>query len=72
MLMYSNFKTLKEPGLNFINILRAAFTLVDPQSVKKIQLSPQYLFTLLGSVRVKAVLKPLMKLSPGVSRTQIK
>ncbi len=35
-------------GLNFINALRTAFTREDPKSVK-IQLSCQYLFTLLGS-----------------------
>jgi hypothetical protein len=33
----------------------------------KIQLSHQYLFTLSGSVRVKAVHRTLMKLSPGVN-----
>jgi len=40
-------------GVDFINILRAAFVRTDPES-KKIQFSHQYLFTLLGSVRVKA------------------
>jgi len=53
------------PGLNFINILRTAFTLVDPKSITKIQLSHKYLFTLLGSASVKAVRRTLMKLSPG-------
>jgi hypothetical protein len=40
------------------------FMLVDPKSVK-IQLIHQYLFTLSGSVSVKAVHRMLMKLSPG-------
>ena len=52
------------PGLNFINILRTAFTLVDPQSIK-IQLSHQCLFMLLGFTSVKAVRRTLMKLSPA-------
>ncbi len=34
---------------------------------KKVQLSHQYLFTLSGSACVKAVLRTLMKLSPGVT-----
>ncbi len=38
---------------NFINILCTAFTRADPESVK-IQLSNQYLFTLLGSPSKKA------------------
>jgi len=55
-----------QPGVNFTNILRTAFMPVAPQSVKKIQLSPWYLFTLLGSTSVKAVHKTLMKLSLDV------
>jgi len=51
------------PWLNFINVLHTAFTHTDPESVK-FQLSHQYFFTLSGSVRVKAVLRMLMKLSP--------
>jgi len=51
------------PGVNFINVLCAAFIQADPQSVK-IQLSCQYLFTLLGSVRIEAAHKMLMKLTP--------
>ncbi len=50
-------------GLDFINILRTAFTPIAPQST---QSSCLYLFTLLGSIRVKAVLRTLMKLSPDV------
>ncbi len=43
--------------------LQAAFTPVAPQSVRT-QSSRQYLFTILGSARVKAVRRTLMKLSP--------
>jgi hypothetical protein len=54
-----------QPGVNFTNILRTAFSFVDPESVKNtVQLSHQYLFTLLGSAHVKAVHRMLMKLSP--------
>ena len=52
------------PGLNFINVLRTAFTHVDPESVR-IQSNPQYLFTLLGSTCAKAVRRTLMKLTYG-------
>jgi len=45
------------PGVNFTNILRKAFMLVYPESVKKIQLSHQYLFMLLGPESLKAVRK---------------
>jgi len=37
------------PGVNFINILLAAFTWSDPKSVR-IQSSHQYLLVLLGSL----------------------
>jgi len=47
------------------NILCTAFTLVDPKNVK-IQYSHQYLFTLLVYASVKAVLRMLMNLTPGV------
>ncbi len=52
------------PGLNFINVLRTAFTRVDPKSVR-IQSNPQYLFTLLGSTCAKAARRTLMKSTPG-------
>jgi len=90
-------------GVNFINVLWAAFARADPESAKKtdnvlhclflfcafgiwcqfyqrfmrsfyarrsrkhktIQLSHQYLFTLLKSACVKAVCRMLMKLRPG-------
>ena len=50
-------------GLDFINVLRTAFTPVVPQSVRT-QSSRQYLFTLLGPTSVKAVRRTLMKLTP--------
>ncbi len=53
-------KTLR---LNFINILRTAFTLADHKNVKK-TVKWSIFFTLLGSASVKAVCRTLMKLSP--------
>jgi len=54
------------PELDFINVLRTAFTPVVPQSVRT-QSSCQYLFTLLGPTSVKAVRRTLMKLTPGLN-----
>jgi len=51
-------------GVNFIHVLRAAFMFEDPKIVK-IQSCRQYLFALLGSARVKAVNKMLIKLTTG-------
>jgi len=51
------------PGLNFFNVLRTAFMLVDPKSVKKID-NLTVFFTLLGSTSVKAACRTLMKLTP--------
>jgi len=48
------------PGVNFINILQAAFTLTDPKSAKR-QSSCQSLLRFLA----KAALRILMKLTPG-------
>jgi len=55
---------LQQTGVNFIKILREAFTHTDSKSIK-FQLSCQYLFMLLGSAFVKALQKMLMKLTPG-------
>jgi hypothetical protein len=52
------------PGVDFTNILRAAFTLADPKRVKKTDVLTVF-FGLLGSGSVKAVRKTLMKLTPG-------
>jgi len=52
-------------GVNFTNLICAAFTLADPKSIKN-QLSCQYLFTLLGSEHVKVAHRMLMKLTPGL------
>ncbi len=53
-------------GVNFTNVLRTAFAPVDPKSVKRYWLL-DWIFTLLGATGVKAVLRTLMKLSPGVN-----
>jgi len=39
------------PGVNFTNILRPAFTLVDPESLKKID-NLTFFYMLLGSARI--------------------
>ncbi len=57
---------VKLPGVNFTNILLAAFMLVDPKSIKKIY-NLTVIFTHLGSACLKAAHKMLMKLSPGVN-----
>jgi len=49
------------PGVNFTNILPAAFTRRDIKSVK-IQSSYQYFFALLGSAHAEVSRKILMKL----------
>ncbi len=51
------------PGVNFINVLRTAFVLIDPESVKKID-NLTVFFTLLGSAGVQGVRRTLMKSSP--------
>jgi hypothetical protein len=51
------------PSVTFINVLRTAFALVDPESIRT-QSSCQYHFTLLGSTSAKAVRRTLMKLTP--------
>jgi len=51
-------------GVNFINILRSAFTGVDPKSAKK-TVKLAIFFALLGSAFVKAACRMLMKLTPG-------
>jgi len=56
---------MTSPGVNFTNILRAAFKCKDPKSAKR-QSHHQYLLALLGSTRVKASRKMLMKLIQGV------
>jgi len=50
------------PVVDFTNILQAAFTHADPKRAKK-YCKTVCLFALLGSSRVKAVCKTLMKLN---------
>jgi len=54
---------LQSPCVNFTNVLRAAFALIDPESIKN-AVKSSVSFTLLGSARVKAIRRMLMKLSP--------
>ena len=52
-------------GVNFTNVLPAALTRADPKSAKKtVKLSS--FIALLGSARVKAACRTLVKLTPGV------
>jgi len=51
------------PGVNFINVLQAAFTHADPKNAQKtVELS--VFFVLLGSVLTKVAHRTLMKLNP--------
>jgi len=58
------FALKKQFGVDFINILRAAFTFKDPKSVKN-TIKPSVFFVLLGSAGIKASHKMLVKLTPG-------
>ena len=52
-------------GVNFTNILGAAFTRVDPKGAKKtVKLSS--FIALLGSARIKAARRTLVKLTPDI------
>ena len=51
-------------GVNFSNILRAAFTYANPRSAKK-TVNLTIFFVLLGSMCVKAANRRLMKLTQG-------
>jgi hypothetical protein len=55
----------KKAGLHFINVLRTAFSLIDPdpKSIKKDSQIVNHFFMLLGSTSVKAARKMLMKLT---------
>jgi len=52
-------------GVNFINVLRTAFTLVGPKSVKRYW-RLDWVLTLWGTTGIKAVHRTLMKSSPDV------
>jgi len=55
-------------GVNYINVLKAAFACTDPKSTKKtVELS--VFFALSGSARVKASPRRLVKLTTGVNFT---
>jgi len=61
---------LTTPGVNFINVLRTAFTLVGPKSVKRYW-RLDWVLMLWGTTGVKAVRRTLMKSSPGVNFIKI-
>jgi hypothetical protein len=54
-----------QTGVNFVNVLRAAFACADPESAKKTDNLTSF-FALKGSVCVKAAHRMLMKLTPGI------
>ncbi len=54
------------PGINFINVLGAAFTHANPKSKKKAEDLTVFL-ALLGSACVEALCKTLMKSTTGVN-----
>jgi hypothetical protein len=56
--------SLDATGVNSSTFYGPAFTLQDPESIKN-TVKSSVSFSLLGSVRVKAVRRTLMKLSPG-------
>jgi len=58
------------PGLNFINVLRTAFTRADPRRVKN-TVKFSIFFMLSGSMSVKALHKRLVKLTLGLSNNKI-
>jgi len=58
-------------GVNFTNILCAAFTSLDPKCAKR-QSSHQCLFALFGPKHVKAAYKMLVKLTPGAGAVDLR
>ena len=57
---------LCRPGVNFTNILQAAFMHADPKSAIKL-LNLTVFFALLGSARIKAAHRTLVKMTPTVN-----
>jgi len=60
------FQDFSALGLNFINVLRTAFTSKDPRSVKN-TVKFSIFITLLGSTSAKAAGITLVKLTPACS-----
>ena len=59
------FLFIAKPGVNFTNVLRAAYTQADPKSAIKL-INLTVFFALLGSTRVKATCRMLVKLTPEI------
>ena len=55
------YKYYSNPGVNFTNILWAAFMRADPKSAKK---TVKQLFALLGSVHLKAACENIDEIDP--------
>ena len=58
------------PGVNFTNVLQATFTREDPKSTIKL-LNLTVFFALLGSARVKAARRILVKLTPDLRKDRV-
>jgi len=58
------------PGVNFINVLRAAFAPVDPKSVKR-HWQLDWILMLLGATGVKAVRKYVGETEPSSRQTSV-
>ena len=59
------------PSGNFTNVLRAAFMCVDPKSELKL-LNLTIFFAILGSARVKAARRTMVKLTPSGNKNRKK
>jgi hypothetical protein len=59
------------PGLNFINVLRTAFTHIDPECAKKDSQVSGVIWCFWDLRSVKAAHKMLVKLTPGVDSTKV-
>ena len=70
MLVRAALERLLKPGVNFIIVLQAVFTRVDPESTKKTD-DLNVFFALLGSAGTIVACKMLMKLTPEVDFTNI-
>jgi len=66
---FSLLKAVDRSGVNFFNILWAAFTCADPESIKNI-VKLSVFFALSGSVHSKSAHRTLMKLTLGDNPTK--
>ncbi len=65
MTLFWNFSAPFPLGVNFINIIQAAFARADPKSAKKTD-NLTVFFAISGSTHAKAARRMLIKLTPGL------